>query len=67
MKTHTIFSSVKGWVQAMVKRQRSEERIIYSINVEDIQTVADEVLKRSLTEAEIAKIEDAVGEKRFLV
>lgn len=46
----------------MVKRQRSEKRIIYSINVEDIQTVADEVLKRPLTEAEIAKIEDAVGE-----
>ena len=46
----------------MVKRQGSEGRIIYSINVEDIQTVADEVLKRPLTEAEIAKIEDAVGE-----
>ncbi|MCY4047911.1 MAG: hypothetical protein OXF42_07405 [Candidatus Dadabacteria bacterium] len=30
--------------------------------MEDIQTVADEVLKRPLTEAEIAKIEDAVGE-----
>ena len=39
------------------------KRIVYSLNVEDIQTVAGEVLCRALTEDEIKMVEDAVGEK----
>ncbi|MDD9818767.1 MAG: hypothetical protein OXU61_11640 [Gammaproteobacteria bacterium] len=39
------------------------KRIVYSLNVEDIQTVAGEVLGRALTEDEIKMVEDAVGEK----
>lgn len=40
----------------------SNDRTIYSINVEDLQTVAVEELDRELTEHEIAVIEDRLGE-----
>ena len=38
------------------------ERIIYSLCIEDIQTVAKEELDRELTDKEIALVEDTVGE-----
>ena len=34
------------------------ERIIYSINIEDVQNVANEELERDLTEEELNKVED---------
>ena len=37
-----------------------QERIIYSLNIEDVQTVASEILDRHLSTNEIAQIEDAV-------
>lgn len=40
----------------------SEERIVYSINVEDIQKVAEEVLDRKLTKKEVGLVEDSVGD-----
>jgi len=36
-------------------------KIIYSLNVQDAQKVAAEVLKRRLTDKEIASIENSVG------
>jgi hypothetical protein len=36
-------------------------KIIFSINVEDIQTVATEVYGRELTEEEVKKIIDPIG------
>ena len=44
-----------------------QERIIYSLNIEDVQTVASEILDRHLSTNEIAQIEDAVAEKDRLV
>lgn len=38
------------------------DRIIYSINVADIQEVASEVLERSLTKEEIVLVERSLGD-----
>ncbi len=40
----------------------TNERILYSINVEDAQTVAEEKLGRKLTDEEIALVEDKLGD-----
>ena len=37
--------------------------IVYSLNIEDIQTVAIQEIDRELTEEEIEKIKDLIGEK----
>ena len=37
--------------------------IIYSLNVEDIQTVAIQEFDRELTDDEIEKVRDVIGEK----
>jgi glutamyl-tRNA reductase len=37
-------------------------KIIYSINIEDIQNVAEEELKRKLTKKELEIIEDKLGD-----
>lgn len=37
--------------------------IIYSLNIEDIQTVAIQEIDRELTEDEIEKIKNLIGEK----
>jgi hypothetical protein len=39
-----------------------EERIVYCLTVEDLQTVADEYLERELTPEEIKAVEDRVGD-----
>ena len=41
---------------------KAEERIVYSINVEDLQKVADQELDRKLSEKEIKFIEDRLGD-----
>ncbi len=41
---------------------KNEDRIIYSLNIEDIQTVAQDELDRELTEDEIKEVSDLVGE-----
>ena len=38
------------------------ERIIYSLNVEDLQTVANDELLRDLTEEEIEIVEENLGD-----
>jgi hypothetical protein len=38
------------------------ERIVYSLNVEDMQKVAEEVLERKLTKKEISVVEDSIGD-----
>ncbi len=38
------------------------QRILYSINVEDVQTVAMETLGRELSENEIKLVEDRIGD-----
>jgi hypothetical protein len=40
----------------------TNETILYSINVEDVQTVAEEELGRKLTDAEIGLVEDKLGD-----
>lgn len=37
--------------------------IVYSLNIEDIQTVAIQEIDRELTEDEIEKVKDLIGEK----
>lgn len=38
------------------------DRIVYSINVSDIQEVANQVLERDLTEEEVILVKDSVGD-----
>ncbi|HBR18105.1 MAG TPA: hypothetical protein DD725_10950 [Deltaproteobacteria bacterium] len=40
----------------------SDDRIVYSINVADIQEVANEVLERALTKEEVILVEDSIGD-----
>lgn len=42
-------------------KNASTNRIVYSINVRDIQEVAKQVLGRSLLKKEIALIEESMG------
>lgn len=42
--------------------KKNRDTIIYSLNVEDVQTVALEELDRELTMKEIEKIEDTIAE-----
>ena len=39
------------------------ERVVYYMNAEDVQTVADECLNRRLSDDEIEMIEDAIAER----
>lgn len=41
----------------------NEEEVIYSLNIEDIQTVAIEELGRQLTRSEIEVVKELVGKK----
>jgi hypothetical protein len=41
---------------------KTGKTILYSINVQDLQTVAQEKLGRRLTEAEISPVGDKVGD-----
>ena len=38
------------------------DRIVYSVNVSDIQEVANQVLERDLTKKEISLIEDSIAD-----
>lgn len=38
------------------------ERVVYSINIEDIQTVAEEELDRELMPQELKLVEDKIGD-----
>ena len=40
----------------------SNDRIVYSINIGDIQEVAQQVLERDLTRKEIILVEESVGD-----
>lgn len=43
------------------KNMPNPDKIIYSINIEDIQTVAEEELGRKLSRKELKIIEDKIG------
>jgi len=43
-------------------KRDDNERIVYSINVNDIQEVANEVLDRDLTKKEIRLVENSIGD-----
>ncbi|MCL5992534.1 MAG: hypothetical protein M1419_10620 [Bacteroidetes bacterium] len=43
-------------------RKLRKDKIIYSINIEDLQNVADEVLERKLTNQEIKLLIDKIGD-----
>jgi len=40
----------------------SNEKIVYSINIADIQEVANQVLERDLTTEEVTLVEDSIGD-----
>jgi len=44
------------------KTMDSRDRIVYSINVDDLQTVAEQALERELTDEEIKIVEDRLGD-----
>ena len=39
-----------------------KSKVIYSINIEDLQTVAEQELERKLTDEEIKNVEKRLGE-----
>ena len=39
-----------------------ESKVIYSVNVEDLQTVAEQELERELTDEEIKDVEKRLGD-----
>lgn len=41
---------------------RNDERIVYSINVADLQDVAESEIDRRLTPEEIKRVEDKLGD-----
>ena len=43
-------------------KNHSNDKIVYSINVGDIQEVAQQVLERDLTRKEIILVEESVGD-----
>ncbi|OGC00637.1 hypothetical protein A2V82_04545 [candidate division KSB1 bacterium RBG_16_48_16] len=46
----------------MYNNALNEERIIYSINIADVQNVATEELGRKLTKKELKIVEDKIGD-----
>ena len=42
---------------------KDNNEIVYSLNIEDIQTVATQEIERELTDDEIEKIIDSIAEK----
>lgn len=45
-----------------MKNMRNKDDIVYSLNIEDVQTVAIEEIGRKLTAKEIEKITSLIGE-----
>jgi hypothetical protein len=43
-------------------KNQTDEEIVYSINVGDIQDVANQVLERRLTRKELLLVKDSVGD-----
>lgn len=58
--TEKTFFINKACEDMCMKSNRGEE-IIYSINVNDLQEVSNDVLERRLTKREIASVEKCVG------
>ena len=50
-----------GIINFMNSNQVMKERIVYYLNVEDVQTVANEYLGRPLSDDEIEMVEDAIA------
>lgn len=46
----------------MVNNTIKSNYILYSINVEDAQNVANEIIDRDLTDDEIKKVEERIGD-----
>jgi len=46
----------------MSKPMRNPSDIVYSINIEDLQNVAKEELERELSDEEIKRVEDKLGD-----
>jgi len=46
----------------MATKPNKQERIVYSLNVEDIENVADEEFSIKLTRAELKLVEDKLGD-----
>lgn len=42
---------------------KNKSKIFYSLNIEDIQTVAMQEIDRELSEEEIEKVKDLIGER----
>ena len=43
-------------------KKDDNKKIVFSINISDIQEVANDVLERDLTKKEIALVEESVGD-----
>ncbi len=43
-------------------KKTDNEEVVYSINIQDIQDVANDVLERNLTKKELEIIKDKVGD-----
>ena len=43
-------------------KNKCDEEIVYAINVDDLQEVADQVLERPLTKKELSLVQKSVGD-----
>ena len=46
----------------METKKYRKDKIIYSLNIEDLQNVADDVLSRKLNASELSILEDKIGD-----
>lgn len=49
-------------LKGVKKKTKNDKKIIYSININDIQDVAEEVIERRLNKVEIGLVENSIGE-----
>ena len=49
-------------LKGVKKKTKNDKKIIYSITINDIQDVAEEVIERRLNKVEIGLVENSIGE-----
>lgn len=44
-------------------KKKNDKKIIYSLNITDVQNVAQQELERTLTDSELKMVEDKIGDQ----
>ncbi len=67
VSVYTVGKAIRLFMERIIEMEQKleiadPERIVYSLNVEDLQTVANDEISRDLTEEEIKIVEENVGD-----